>query len=92
MSTDRQTDGRTDGRTDRQTDTLNPVNPPNFVAGAIIKLGRNHPWVKVILNCSNKGLGTLQRGDNLKNAKMGLGYLKFSSKAIESGKLSKYTS
>jgi hypothetical protein len=35
------------------------------------KLGINHPWLKGILNCSNKGPGTLQRGDNLKNAKMG---------------------
>jgi hypothetical protein len=25
-----------DGRTDGQTDTLNPVYPPNFVAGGII--------------------------------------------------------
>jgi hypothetical protein len=38
----------------------------------------NHPWVKGILNYSNKGPGPLQRGDtcNLKNAKMGLGHLK----------------
>jgi hypothetical protein len=36
-----------------------------------IKLGINHPWVKGILNCSNKGPGPLQRGDNLKNAKWG---------------------
>jgi hypothetical protein len=41
-----------------------------------IKLGRNHPWVKGILNCSNKGPGPLQRGDNDKNAKMGWGHLK----------------
>jgi hypothetical protein len=39
-----------------------------------IKLGINHPWVKEILNCSNKGPGPLQRGDNLKNAKMGWGH------------------
>jgi hypothetical protein len=42
----------------------------------LIKLGINHPWVKGILNCSNKGLGPLQRGDNLKNAKMGWVHLK----------------
>ena len=36
-----------------------------------IKLGIDHPWVKEILNCSNKGPGLLQRGDNHKNAKMG---------------------
>jgi hypothetical protein len=36
-----------------------------------IKLGINHPWVKEILDCSNKGPGPLQRGDNLKNSKMG---------------------
>jgi hypothetical protein len=36
-----------------------------------IKLGINHPWVKGILKCSNKGPGPLQRGDNHKNAKMG---------------------
>jgi hypothetical protein len=32
-----------------------------------IKLGINHPWVKGILNCSNKGPSPLQRGDNRKN-------------------------
>jgi hypothetical protein len=26
-----------------------------------IKLGTNHPWVKGILNCSNKGPGLLQK-------------------------------
>jgi hypothetical protein len=31
------------------------------------KFGTNHPWVKGILNCLNKGQGPLQRGDNLKN-------------------------
>ena len=44
-----------------------------------IKLGINHPWVKEILNCSNKGPGLLQRGDNHKNAKMGWVYLRKSS-------------
>jgi hypothetical protein len=32
-----------------------------------IKLGINHPWVQGILNCSNKGPGRLQSGDNHKN-------------------------
>jgi hypothetical protein len=32
-----------------------------------IKLDTNHPWVKGILNCSNKGPGPLQRGDNHEN-------------------------
>jgi hypothetical protein len=41
-----------------------------------IKLGINHPWGEGILNCSNKGPGPLQRGDILKNTKMGLGHLK----------------
>jgi hypothetical protein len=41
-----------------------------------IKLGINHTWVKGILNCSNKGPGPLQRGDNIKTAKMGWGHLK----------------
>jgi hypothetical protein len=46
-----------------------------------IKLGRNHPWVKRILNCSNKGPGPPQRGDNLKN---GVGHLKiFFSRTTE---------
>jgi hypothetical protein len=36
-----------------------------------IKLGINHPSVKGILNCSNKGPGPLQRGDDHKYAKMG---------------------
>jgi hypothetical protein len=38
------------------------------------KLGIIHSWVKGILNCSNKGPGPLQRGDNLKNVKMGWGH------------------
>jgi hypothetical protein len=29
-----------------------------------VKLGINHAWVKGILNCSNKGPGPLQRGDD----------------------------
>jgi hypothetical protein len=44
-----------------------------------IKLGINHPWVKGNINCSNKGPGPLQRGDNHRNAKMGWGHLKSSS-------------
>jgi hypothetical protein len=49
-----------------------------------IKLGIKYPWVKGILNCSNKGLGLLQRGDNLKNAEMGWGHLKiFFSRTTE---------
>jgi hypothetical protein len=32
-----------------------------------VKLGINLPWVKGILNCSKKGRGPLQRGDNRKN-------------------------
>jgi hypothetical protein len=35
-----------------------------------IKLGTNHPYVKGIQNCTNKGPGTLQKGDNHKNANM----------------------
>jgi hypothetical protein len=46
-----------------------------------IKLGTNHPLVKGILNCSNKGPGPLQRGYN---HKMGWGHLKtFSSRTTE---------
>jgi hypothetical protein len=49
-----------------------------------IKFDIDHPWVKGILNCSNKGPGPLQRGDNLKNAKMGWGHLKiFFSRTTE---------
>jgi hypothetical protein len=40
-----------------------------------IKLGANHPLVKGILNCSNKGPDPLQRGDNYKNVKIGLGVI-----------------
>jgi hypothetical protein len=39
-----------------------------------IKLGTNHPWVKKILNYSNKGAGPLQRGDKYKNATIWRGY------------------
>jgi hypothetical protein len=35
-----------------------------------IKLGTNHPWVKEILDYSNKGPGPLQMGDNHKNAQI----------------------
>ena len=38
--TDRQTDRQTDRRTDGQTDRVNPIYPPNFVAGGII----NQHW------------------------------------------------
>jgi hypothetical protein len=36
-----------------------------------IKLGINHPWVKGILNCSNKGPSPLQREIITRNTKMG---------------------
>jgi hypothetical protein len=39
-------------------------------------LDTNHAWVKGILNCSNKGPDSLQRGDNYKIAKIGWGHLK----------------
>jgi hypothetical protein len=42
-----------------------------------IKLGANHPRVKGIVICLNKGPGPLQRGDNHKNVKLGWGYLIF---------------
>jgi hypothetical protein len=32
-----------------------------------INLGTNHPWVKEILDCTNKGPCPFQRGDNHKN-------------------------
>jgi hypothetical protein len=35
-----------------------------------------HPWIKGILNCSNKGPGPVQRGNNHKNAKMEWVHLK----------------
>jgi hypothetical protein len=34
-----------------------------------IKLGTNHPWVKEILDYTNKGPGPFQRGDNHKKCK-----------------------
>jgi hypothetical protein len=46
-----------------------------------IKLDINHPRVKGILNCSNKGSSSLQRGDDHRN---GVGHLKlFFSRIIE---------
>jgi hypothetical protein len=43
-----------------------------------IKLCTNHPWVKSwIQNCSIKGPGPCQRGDNHKNAKSGVRSVKF---------------
>jgi hypothetical protein len=46
----------------------------------LIKLSITLPWVKGILNCSNKGPGPFQKGDNYKNAKMRWGHLKSSSR------------
>jgi hypothetical protein len=49
-----------------------------------VKLGINHPRVKGTLNCSKKGPGPFKRGDNHRNAKMGLGHLKiFFSRTTE---------
>jgi hypothetical protein len=48
-----------------------------------VKLGTNHPWVKGILNCSNKGPDPFQKGDNYLNAKMGWGHLKILSRTTE---------
>jgi hypothetical protein len=48
-----------------------------------VKLGINHPWVKGILNCSNKGPSLPQRGDIYKNTKMGWGHLKIFSRTAE---------
>jgi hypothetical protein len=39
-----------------------------------IKLDKNHPWVKGILNCINKEPVPLQKGDNHKNAKIWQGH------------------
>jgi hypothetical protein len=39
-----------------------------------IKLGRNHPWMKEILDYTNKGPGPLRRGDNNKNTKIWRGH------------------
>jgi hypothetical protein len=41
-----------------------------------IKLDTNHPWIKGILNCSNKGPGSLERGDNYQKCKNGVGSFK----------------
>jgi hypothetical protein len=41
-----------------------------------IKRSTSHPWVKGILNCSNKGPDPLQREDNHKNANIWRGYWK----------------
>jgi hypothetical protein len=47
-----------------------------------MKLDIYHPWVKGILNCSNKGPGPLQRGDNYKHTKMGWGHLTRGPRAL----------
>jgi hypothetical protein len=39
-----------------------------------IKLGTNHPWVKEILDYTDKGPGPLQSVDNRKNAKIWQGH------------------
>jgi hypothetical protein len=48
-----------------------------------IKLDTIHPWVKGILNCSNKGPGPLQKGDNYKNTRMGWSHLKIFLRTTE---------
>jgi hypothetical protein len=48
-----------------------------------MNLNINHPLVKGIINCSNQGPGPLQRGDNYKHTKMGLGHLKIFSRTTE---------
>jgi hypothetical protein len=48
-----------------------------------MKLDTNYAWVKGILNCSNKGPGPVQKGNNHKNAKMGWGHLKIFSRTTE---------
>jgi hypothetical protein len=49
-----------------------------------IKFVTNHPWVKEILNYSNKGPFPLQRGDHHKNTKMEWNHLNTFSRATES--------
>jgi hypothetical protein len=39
-----------------------------------VKLGTNHPWVKRIKYSPIEGPGSLPRGENHKNAKMGSGH------------------
>jgi hypothetical protein len=41
-----------------------------------IKLGTNHPLLKRIQVCSNKGPGPLQTGDNHRNVRKGWSHLK----------------
>jgi hypothetical protein len=49
-----------------------------------IILCTNHPYLKGIQYCTNQGPGHFQRGDNLKNAKMGWNHLKiFFSRTTE---------
>jgi hypothetical protein len=48
------------------------------------KVGTINPWVKEILEYTNKGPGPLQRGDNHKNAKIWRGHGKsFSLRTTE---------
>jgi hypothetical protein len=58
----------------------------------LIKLETNHPWVKGIQVCSNKGPGPSQREDtcNHKNAKMGWGHLKVFSRTMGTEKVQIY--
>jgi hypothetical protein len=49
-----------------------------------IKINTNHPWMKGIVNCSNKVLGPLQRGENQKNVKIWQGHQIFSLRTTES--------
>jgi hypothetical protein len=54
------------------------------------KLGTNYLWVKGIQVCSKKGPDSLQRGDNYKNIKMGLGHLKIFFRTMKPEKLKFY--
>jgi hypothetical protein len=46
----------------------------------LVNRSTNHPWVKKILNFSNKGPSPLQMGDNHKNGKIGLSHLEIFSR------------
>jgi hypothetical protein len=63
---------------------LKKKSPPEPGGQILITLGKNHPRVKGIINCSKKGSGPFQRVDNHKNAKMGWCHFKiFFSRSTE---------
>jgi hypothetical protein len=64
-----------------------PFLASKLLCMSYFKLGTNYPWVKGIQVCSNKWPGSLQRGNNHNNIKLGLVHLKIIFRTMKPEKL-----